>query len=50
MVLLAPQVWKAEMIAQLKSDQERRGCEILECSSEIFAREVRDGFTDIYYT
>ena len=50
MVFVAPQVWKAEMIAQLSPDQERRGRELLECSSENFAREVMAGLTDIYYT
>merc|ERR1719339_161465 len=34
MVFFAPEVWKAEMIARLKPDQEMRARELLECSTE----------------
>merc|ERR1711936_453098 len=50
MVFFAPEVWKAEMIAKLGSDQEMRARELLECSTEVFAKEVLAGFTDVYYT
>jgi len=50
MVFFAPEVWKAEMIARLKPDQEMRARELLECSTEVFAKEVMAGFTDVYYT
>lgn len=49
MVLFAPEVWKAEMIASLKPDQEMRARELLECSTKNFADEVAAGLTDIYY-
>lgn len=49
MVLFAPEVWKAEMIAALKPDQEMRARELLECSTKNFADEVAAGLTDIYY-
>jgi len=50
MVFFAPEVWKAEMIAKLGPDQEMRARELLECSTEVFAKEVMAGFTDVYYT
>jgi len=50
MVFFAPEVWKAEMIAKLRPDQEMRARELLECSTEVFAKEVLAGFTDVYYT
>ena len=50
MVFFAPEVWKAEMIAKLGPDQEMRARELLECSTEVFAKEVVAGFTDVYYT
>ena len=50
MVFFAPEVWKAEMIAKLGPDQEMRARELLECSTEVFAKEVLAGFTDVYYT
>jgi len=50
MVFFAPEVWKAEMIARLAANQEMRARELLECSTEVFAKEVMAGFTDVYYT
>jgi len=50
MVFFAPEVWKAEMIAKLGSDQEMRARELLQCGTEVFAKEVLAGFTDVYYT
>merc|ERR1712130_355249 len=50
MVFFAPEVWKAKMIARLAANQEMRARELLECSTEVFAKEVMAGFTDVYYT
>merc|ERR1712173_129352 len=38
MVFFAPEVWKAEMIAKLGSDQEMRARELLQCGTEVSPR------------
>ena len=48
-VFAAREVWKAEMIAALKPEEEMRGRELLECSTRNFAEQVLAGFLDIYY-
>ena len=50
MVLFAPEVWKAEMIASLKPDQEMRARELLECSTKNFADEVRSPLISSHFT
>ena len=48
-VFAAHEVWKAEMIAALKPEEEMRGRELLECGTRNFAEQVMAGFLDIYY-
>jgi len=49
LVFSAQQVWKAEMIARLKENEEMRGREIMSCSTEDFAQQIMGGLMDIYY-
>jgi len=49
MVLASNSVWKAELIAKLGEDEERRGTELIQCTTEKFAAIVMDGYLDTLY-
>jgi len=49
MVLASNAVWKAKLIAGLGEHEERRGSELIQCTTERFAAIIMDGYLDSLY-